>query len=270
MENTNRMRRIVVKLGTSTLTHPNGKLNILRIEHLVRCIADLSARGYEMVVVSSGAVGVGVGKLALAQRPQTLSMKQAAAAVGQCALMHIYDKMFMEYGLTVGQILLTRYDITSDTRRDNLHNTFQALLQTGVVPIVNENDSVSIEELEALDTFGDNDTLSAVVARLCKADLLVIFTDMDGLFEADPRHNPEAKLIGTVSVIDEHIRAIAGGAGTAGGTGGMATKLSAAALCMEAGIAMRITNGARPEDLCRIVDGEQIGTLFDAGERTSV
>lgn len=262
-----RVRRIVVKVGTSTLMHENGKLNIARIEHLVRSISDLGNRGFEMVLVSSGAVGVGTGKLGLAQRPKELAMKQAAAAVGQCALMHLYDKMFLEYGLTVAQILLTRHDIMEGNRRDNLHNTFDALLKTGVVPIVNENDSVAIEELEALDTFGDNDTLSAVVARLCGADLLVIFTDMDGLFDSDPRKNPQAKLIREVRVIDHKIRAKAGGAGTPGGTGGMATKICAAELCMDAGIPMLITNGERPEDLYSVVNGEAPGTLFDTDGR---
>lgn len=261
------VRRIVVKVGTSTLTHPNGKLNIRRIEHLVRCISDLSNRGYEMVMVSSGAVGVGVGKLGLREKPAGLAMKQAAAAVGQCELMHIYDKMFLEYGLTVAQILLTRHDIVEGPRRDNLHNTFDALLQTGALPVVNENDSVAVEEIEAIDTFGDNDTLSAVVARLCEADLLVIFTDIDGLYDADPRKNPQARLIPEVHVIDSKLRSKAGGAGTPNGTGGMATKLSAAELCMDAGIPMLITNGERPEDLYRIVEGEVLGTLFDARGR---
>lgn len=261
------VRRIVVKVGSSTLTHPNGKLNIARIEHLVRCMSDLSNRGYEMVMVSSGAVAAGVGKLGLTEKPKELSMKQAAASVGQCALMHIYDKMYLEYGLTVAQILLTRHDITEGARRDNLMQTFDALLRTGVIPIVNENDSVAVEEIEALDTFGDNDTLSAVVARLCGADLLVIFTDMDGLFDSDPRKNPQAKLIPEVRVIDQKIRAKAGGAGTPGGTGGMATKISAAELCMDAGIPMLITNGERPEDLYRIADGETVGTLFNTQRR---
>lgn len=262
MLNIDCVRRIVVKVGSSTLTHENGKLNIRRIEHLVRCIADLRNRGYQMVLVSSGAVAVGANKMGLGQRPQSLSMKQAAAAVGQCELMHIYDKMFVEYGATVAQILLTRHDIIAGSRRDNIQNTFDALLGADVVPIVNENDSVAIEEVEALDNFGDNDTLSAVVARLCQADLLVIFTDMDGLFDSDPRQNPQAKLIPVVRNIDNRLRRIAGGAGTANGTGGMATKLGAAELCMDAGIPMLVTNGARPEDLYDIADGKQLGTLF--------
>lgn len=256
------VRRIVVKVGTSTLTYPNGKLNIRRIEHLVRCICDLSGRGYEMVLVSSGAIGVGANKLGLQERPRSLAMKQAAAAVGQCALMHIYDKMFLEYGATVAQVLLTRHDISIGTRRDNIQSTFDALLQTHAVPIVNENDTVAVEEIEAVDTFGDNDTLSAVVARICNADLLVVFTDMDGLFDADPRSNPNAKLIEEVTCINSELLAVAGGAGSANGTGGMATKLSAAELCMDADIPMLIVNGNRPENLYDIVDGVRIGTRF--------
>ncbi|WP_235847526.1 glutamate 5-kinase [Intestinibacillus massiliensis] len=262
MLNMDCVRRIVVKVGSSTLTHPNGKLNIRRIEHLVRCICDLRNRGYEMVLVSSGAIAVGANKMGLAERPKTLAMKQAAAAVGQCELMHIYDKMFLEYGITVAQMLLTRHDIVEGSRRDNIQNTFDALLQCGNVPIVNENDSVAIEEVEALESFGDNDTLSAVVARLCQSDLLVIFTDMDGLFDSDPRKNPQAKLIPAVHTIDHKLRRVAGGAGTANGTGGMATKLGAAELCMDAGIPMLVTNGESPENLYEIVDGKQIGTLF--------
>lgn len=262
MLNFQNVHRIVVKVGTSTLTYPNGKLNISRIEKLVRCLCDLSNRGYETVLVSSGAIGVGVGRLGLTEKPKELAMKQAAAAVGQCALMHIYDKMFMEYSSTVAQILLTRHDITDEVRRTNLHNTFDALLKTGAVPIVNENDSISVEEIKAVENFGDNDTLSAVVARVCHADLLVIFTDMDGLFDSDPRKNKHAKLISHVPVITDSIRSKAGGAGTAGGTGGMATKVSAAQICMDVNIPMLITNGERPEDLYDIVDGKTVGTLF--------
>lgn len=261
------VRRIVVKVGTSTLTYPNGNLNIRRIEHLVRCIADLSARGYEMVLVSSGAVGVGVSKLGLRERPTTLGMKQAAAAVGQCALMHMYDTMFLEYGVTVAQLLLTRHDISQGVRRDNIRSTFDALLSTHAIPIVNENDTVAVEEIEAIEAFGDNDTLSAVVARVCDADLLVIFTDMNGLYDADPRQNPNAKLIREVTQIDDALRTVAGDAGTAGGTGGMITKLSAAELCMDANIPMLIVNGDRPQNLYDIVDGKHIGTLFHSEGR---
>lgn len=258
MLNLSQSRRIVVKVGTSTLTYPNGKLNIRCIERLVRCIADLENRGYEMVLVSSGAIGVGASKLRLPERPKTTRMKQAAAAVGQCELMHIYDKMFLEYGLNVAQILLTTEETSIETRRINIHNTVEALIETGTVPIVNENDSVAIEEIE----FGDNDTLSASVARLCDADLLVIFTDMDGLFDDDPRANPEARLIPVVHEITEELTAIAGGAGTENGTGGMATKLHAAQLCMEQQIPMFVINGSKPETLYDITEGRLAGTLF--------
>lgn len=258
MLNMSDVRRIVVKVGTSTLTHASGKLNIRCIERLVRCIADLENRGFEMVLVSSGAIGVGAAKLGLSERPQTLRMKQAVAAVGQCELMHIYDKMFLEYGINVAQVLLTREDVDDPHRCLNVHNTFDALMETCAVPIVNENDTVAVEEIE----FGDNDTLSAVVAKLCSADLLVIFTDMDGLFDADPRENPDAKLIPVVRSIDDNLRAIAGGAGTKNGTGGMATKLHAADICMNAGIPMMIVNGANPDVLYSITDGKLAGTVF--------
>lgn len=262
-------RRIVIKVGTSTLTYPSGKLNLRCIEHLVRIISDLHNCGYEPVLVSSGAIGVGANKLGLRERPRTTRMKQAAAAVGQCELMHIYDKMFLEYGVTVAQILLTRSDVNNDVKKQNIHNTFDALLETGTVPIVNENDTVATEEIEAVETFGDNDTLSAVVAGLCGADLLVIMSDIDGLYDSNPRENPNAKLIDRVEVIDDDLRAIAGGPGTAGGTGGMATKLVAAELCMEAGISMLITRGENPEVLYDIVEGRHVGTLFKGKKKNA-
>ena len=185
-------------------------------------------------------------------------MKQAAAAVGQCELMHIYDKMFLEYGINVAQILLTRENIVDDDQRENIHNTFTALMRTGVVPIVNENDTVATAELKHIENFGDNDTLSAVVARMCEADLLVIFSDIDGLYDSDPRKNPQAKLIRHVSRIDAKIRRMAGGAGS----GGMATKITAAELCMDAGIPMLVANGDKQGILYDIVDGKPVGTLF--------
>lgn len=255
-------RRIVVKVGTSSLTYENGKLNIGCIERLVRVISDLQNRGYQMVLVSSGAVGVGCAKLGWHERPKDIRKKQAAAAVGQCELMHIYDKLFLEYGIKVAQVLLTRENVTDEEQRENIHNTFNILLETGVVPIVNENDTVATAELEHIETFGDNDTLSAVVARICSANLLVIFTDIDGLYDSNPRENPNAKLIDRVERIDSALRAIAGGPGTAGGTGGMATKLGAAELCMDAGISMLITRGDNAEILYDIVDGKNVGTLF--------
>ena len=262
MLNINEIRRIVVKVGTSTLTYDNGKLNIRRIERLVRTISDLQNRGFEMVLVSSGAVTVGASKLGLTERPRELAVKQAAAAVGQCELMHIYDKMFLEYGINVAQILLTRENIIDDDQRQNIHNTFTALMHTGAVPIVNENDTVATAELKHIENFGDNDTLSAVVARMCEADLLIIFSDIDGLYDSDPRKNPQAKLIGHVPKIDAKIRRMAGGAGSSHGTGGMATKLTAAELCMDAGIPMLVANGSRAGVLYDIVDGKPVGTLF--------
>lgn len=258
MMNLSQVRRIVVKVGTSTLTYPSGRLNIRGIERLVRCIADLHNRGYEMILVSSGAIGVGAAKLRLPERPHELRMKQAAAAVGQCELMHIYDKIFAEYGINTAQILLTTDDTEDERRRHNVHNTFDALIETNALPVVNENDTVAVEEIE----FGDNDRLAAVVARVARADLLVIFTDMDGLFDDNPRENPEARLIPVVHHIDDELRAIAGGAGTANGTGGMATKLGAAELCMERGIPMFIINGANPETLYELAEGRLSGTLF--------
>ncbi len=258
MMNLSQARRIVVKVGTSSLTYPTGKLNIRGIERLVRCIADLHNRGYEMILVSSGAIAVGASKLRLPERPQSLRMKQAAAAVGQCELMHVYDKIFAEYGIHTAQILLTTDDTEDERRRLNVHNTFDALLETGALPIVNENDTVAVEEIE----FGDNDQLAAVVARVARAELLVILTDMDGLFDGDPRENPEARLIPVVHSITDELRAIAGGAGTANGTGGMATKLGAAELCMDRGIPMFVINGAKPETLYELADGRLSGTLF--------
>ena len=194
MSQNHAMRRIVVKVGTSSLTYPNGKLNIGCIEKLVRVISDLQNRGCQMVLVSSGAVGVGAAKLGWHERPRDIRMKQAAAAVGQCELMHIYDKMFLEYGVKSAQILLTRENITNEEQRANIHSTFDILLDHAVVPIVNENDTVATAELECIETFGDNDTLSAVVSRVCAADLLVIFTDIEGLYDSNPRENPDALL----------------------------------------------------------------------------
>ncbi len=262
MLNINEVRRIVVKIGSSTLTHPSGKLNIRRIERLVRTVSDLQNRGFDMVLVSSGAVTAGAAKLGLKERPLSLAVKQAAAAVGQCELMHIYDKIFLEYGITVAQILLTRENIIDSEQRENIHNAFTTLIETGVVPIVNENDTVATAELKHIENFGDNDTLSAVVARMCDADLLIIFSDIDGLYNADPRKNPQAQLISKVTKIDAKIRRMAGGAGTASGTGGMATKLTAAELCMDAGIPMLVANGDKHGILYDIVDGKTVGTLF--------
>lgn len=260
--NMQNIRRIVVKVGTSTLTYPSGKLNIRCIERLVRCLSDLENRGYEMILVSSGAIGVGAAKMKLVERPKELRLKQAAAAVGQCELMHIYDKMFLEYGNNVAQILLTRHDISQPQQKELIRNTFEALLEKHVIPIVNENDTVAVEEIEFVETFGDNDTLSAEVSALCNADLLVVFTDIDGLYDEDPRTHTDAHLIPIVHKITEDLRSAAGGAGSKNGTGGMETKLHAAEICMDAGIPMRIVNGERPEIIYEIMEGRTPGTLF--------
>ena len=259
-------QRIVVKVGTSTLTHDSGALDLRSMEHLVRTLADLNGMGHEVILVSSGAIAVGTAKMGLPERPKELRMKQAAAAVGQCRMMHIYDKLFSEYNRTVAQILLTGDDTEEADRAAHLRSTFSALLETGIIPIVNENDSVSSAEIETghHKVFGDNDTLSAIVAALCGADLLVLMSDIDGLYDADPKTHPEAKLLHQVTELTPDILAMAGGAGTWRGTGGMATKLSAAKVAMEAGCDMVITNGARTENLYGIVAGEDIGTRFIA------
>ncbi len=256
--------RIVIKVGTSTLTHASGALNLQRIEHLARVLADLHGRGHEVILVSSGAIAVGVAELQLGARPTELRYKQAAAAVGQCNIMHIYDKLFSEYTCSVAQILLTGDDVDDPIRAEHLSNTFSALLEMGVIPIVNENDSVSSAEIETghNKVLGDNDTLSAIVARLCGADLLVLLSDIDGLFDADPHVDPDAKLIPTVEELTPEIMELAGGSGTWRGTGGMATKLNAARIAMEGGIEMVITNGGRMEELYGIVEGKPIGTRF--------
>lgn len=257
-------RRIVVKVGTSTLTRDNGSIDLRNVDHLARVLSDLHGRGHEIILVSSGAIGVGVGKLGLAERPSELRRKQAVAAVGQCEMMHIYDKFFGEYGRTVAQILLTDEDVDHPRRAEHLENTFAALLELGCIPIVNENDSVSSAEIETgkCKVLGDNDTLSAIVARLVKADLLVLLSDIDGLYDADPRQNPEARLIHRVTAVTRELRRSAGGAGTSRGTGGMQTKLNAAETALAAGVEMVITNGAHPERMYDIVEGRDTGTRF--------
>ena len=257
-------QRIVVKVGTSTLTRSSGSMNLQNMEHLTRTLADLKGMGHEIILVSSGAIGVGTKKLRLEERPTELRMKQATAAVGQCMMMHLYDKLFSEYNRTVAQILLTGDDVEDPIRAEHLSSTFSALLELGVIPVVNENDSVSSAEIETgrCKVLGDNDTLSAIVARLCKADLLVLLSDIDGLYDADPRTHPDARLIHHVSAITPELRSMAGGAGTWRGTGGMATKLHAAQLALDAGIDMVISNGARMEELYDIVAGKNIGTRF--------
>lgn len=259
---------MVVKVGTSTLTRDNGSMKLRSIDRLAMVLADLHGRGHQIILVSSGAIGVGVGKLGLGERPRELRVKQAVAAVGQCELMHIYDKLFGEYGATVAQILLTDEDVEDPRRAEHLENTFSALLELGCIPVVNENDSVSAAEIETgqARVLGDNDSLSAIVARLCRADVLVLLSDIDGLYDADPHKNPDARLIRRVNRVTDELRAAAGGAGTARGTGGMQTKLNAAELAMAAGVDMIITNGASPETLYDIAEGREAGTRFCAGE----
>ncbi len=252
--------RIVVKVGTSTLAHATGHLNIRCVEALCRVLSDLKNSGHEIVLVSSGAIGMGVGKLNLRERPTDMPTKQAAAAVGQCELMYTYDKLFAEYNHTVAQILLVGEDVENPVRHQHFQNTLFRLLELGVLPIVNENDTVSTEEIG----IGDNDTLGAIVATSVNADLLVLLTDIDGLYTADPRTNPSACLIPFVDTITEDIMALASGSGTALGTGGMHTKLYAAQRCMEKGCDTVIAHGANPEILYDIVDGKSCGTRFIA------
>lgn len=263
---TGTLQRIVVKVGTSTLVRDNGALKLHNIDHLARTLADLQGMGHQIILVSSGAIGVGTGKLGMSGRPTELPMKQAVAAVGQCELMHVYDKFFGEYNRTVAQILLTDEDVNNPTRAQHLRNTFEALLELGCIPVVNENDSVSSTEIETgrCKVLGDNDTLSAIVARLCGADLLVLLSDIDGLYSADPHQNPDATLIERVEEITPELRAAAGGATTWRGTGGMATKISAAEVAMEAGVDMIITNGVKMETLYDIAAGKPVGTRFCA------
>lgn len=254
--------RIVVKVGTSTLTHPGGELNLRNMERLTAVLSDIQSAGIQVVLVSSGAISVGVSRLRLPGRPSELRLKQAAAAAGQCRLMHLYDKMFGEYSRTVAQILLTREDVDGGEREENLRSTFRVLLELGAIPIVNENDSVSISEIQNVHGFGDNDTLSAVVAGLCKAGLLVLLSDIDGLYTGDPRTDSGARLIRRVDQIDERITAAAGGAGSSRGTGGMLTKLEAARIATDHGIDMVITNGAHPDVLYDILENKEVGTFF--------
>lgn len=250
--------RVVIKVGTSTLTHRSGKINLLRSEELCRTLSDLANMGHEVILVSSGAIAMGVGKLKLAERPSDIPGKQAAAAVGQSELMYMYDKLFSEYGQTVAQILMTGDDFSHEDRHNNFTNTVLRLLSYGVLPIVNENDTVATDEIRV----GDNDTLSALVAKSVSADLLVLLTDIDGLYTNDPRLDSDAKLISTVERITEEIEALAGNAGTERGTGGMKTKISAARIATDAGCRMIITSGERPKDLYAILEGKSVGTEF--------
>ena len=250
--------RIVFKVGTSTLTHATGRMDIRHVENLCKILSDIKNAGHEVVLVSSGAIGMGVGKLNLTQRPSDMPTKQAAAAVGQCELMYVYDKLFASYNHTVAQILLTGEDLRDEARHLNFANTLRRLLELGALPVINENDTVSTDEIAV----GDNDTLGALVAVSVKADLLVVLSDIDGLYTADPRHDPDAKLISEVREITPEMLSGAGGGGTALSTGGMATKLIAAGICMEAGTDMVILNGSRPALLYDVLDGKKTGTRF--------
>lgn len=256
--------RIVVKVGTSTLMRDTGHMNLANMEHLSRVLSDLANMGCEVILVSSGAIGIGVCRLGLPERPKGLREKQAVAAVGQCEMMHLYDKFFGEYSHTVAQILLTADDVADPRRAEHLAATFAALAQMGCIPIVNENDSTSPEEIETgrEKVLGDNDTLSAIVAKLCGADLLVLLSDIDGLYTADPRRDPAARLIPVIKEITPGLLAHAGGSGSALGTGGMQTKLRAAAMVTAEGADMVITNGEHPERLYDIVEGRPVGSRF--------
>lgn len=256
--------RLVVKVGTSTLAHETGKLNIKRTGELCRILSDLKNAGHEVILVSSGAIGMGVGKLALKEKPTDIPTKQAAAAVGQCELMYTYDKAFTEYGHTVAQILLTGADFSAPDRHENFNNTMSRLLELGALPVINENDTIATEEIKV----GDNDTLSALVTASVGAELLVILSDVDGLYDADPHKNENAKLIERVQGCPDELFALAGGEGSALGTGGMRTKLNAAKICVENGANMIIANGENPALLYEIVEGKLGGytKFFAKGE----
>ena len=253
--------RVVVKIGTSTLAHPSGHLNIRRVEQLRKVLSDIKNAGHAVILVSSGAIGMGVGKLGLRERPGDIPTKQAAAAVGQCELMYTYDKLFSEYHHTVAQLLITGEDVANPLRHKNFRNTLNRLLELGALPILNENDTVATDEI----VIGDNDTLAAIVAKSVEADLLILLSDIDGLYTADPRKNPDARLIQKVTAVDSALEALAGGSGSGQGTGGMVTKLQAAKICMGCGCDMVIANGKEPLNIYRILDGEPVGTLFAGG-----
>lgn len=257
--------KIVVKVGTSTLAHPTGMLNIRRVAELCRVLSDLKNAGHQIILVSSGAIGMGIGKLSLPERPHDIPTKQAAASVGQCELMYTYNKEFAEYNHTVAQILLTVLDIQDEQHRINFQNTMNRLLQLGALPVINENDSVATEELEI-----DNDTMGALVAISVQADLLVLLSDIEGLYTADPHKDPKAQLIHDVLTLTPEIIALAGGEGSSLGTGGMATKLKAASMVNAEGIDMIIANGAKPELLYDIIDGKPVGTRFYGVSPTAV
>ena len=250
--------RIVVKIGTSTLAHATGHLNIRRVEQLCKVMSDIKNAGHEVILVSSGAIGMGVGKLGLRERPKDIPTKQAAAAVGQCELMYTYDKLFSEYHHTVAQLLITGDDTKNAKRHQNFTNTLNRLLQLGALPIINENDTVATDEI----VIGDNDTLAAIVAQSIHADLLILLSDINGLYTADPHKDPNAVLLHKVTKIDDHIMNLAGVSSTTQGTGGMVTKLHAAEICLACGCDMVIANGKDPDNLYAILDGKDVGTTF--------
>ncbi len=254
-------KRVVIKVGTSSLTHSEtGQLDFIKMEKLVRELADLNNRGKEVILVSSGAIAVGRKAIGMKERPSSLAVKQACASIGQARLMMIYQKLFMEYNQTASQILMTKNTLVNEVNRENARNTFETLLEMGAIPIVNENDTVSTYEIQ----FGDNDTLSAVVSALVQADLLILLSDIDGLFTDDPNRNPEARFIEYVDRVDERFEKMAKGSSSDVGTGGMSTKLGAARLATSAGADMIIANGADMDIIHRIMDGERIGTMFRA------
>ena len=252
-------KRIVVKVGTSTLTHKTGRLNIRRVEQLVKTLADLYNAGHEVILVSSGAIGLGMGKLGLRERPKDTKGKQACAAVGQCELMYMYDNLFSNYSITVAQLLLTKYILLED-RRTNVENSLETLLSMGVIPVVNENDTVAIDELEL--EVGENDSLAAIVATIAKADLFIMMSDIDGLFDKDPNSSDDAQMIPVVQEITDEIRGVAGGVTTNVGTGGMRTKIRAEEIALEAGIDVVLMNGKTPKKLYDLFEDKPVGTLF--------
>lgn len=254
--------RLVIKVGSSTLTHASGRIDLRQFEKLCRVLSDLKNAEHEVILVSSGAVAMGLAKLGIDKRPENMSVKQAAAAVGQCDLMYTYDKFFGEFGHTVAQVLLTADDLFSKHSHGNITDTLARLLEMKVLPIINENDTISTAEIAV----GDNDTLSAIVARSVKADLLILLSDVDGLYTENPRNGREVKLISKVKKIDESIIMLGGGAGSSRGTGGMATKIKAAQICMDRGIDMVIANGAYPHLIYDIVEGKEVGTRFTSRE----
>lgn len=268
MKKISERKRIVVKVGTSTLTHHRtGRLNIRRVEKLVKTLADLYNAGYEIILVSSGSIGLGMSKFGMLERPRSTPEKQACAAVGQCELMNLYDDLFANYSINVAQMLLTKY-ILMDDQRENVENTLECLLSMGVIPVVNENDTVAIDQLEL--EVGENDTLAALVATIGRVDLLIIMSDIDGLYDCDPHKSDEARLIPVVHEIDEEIRELAGGAGSKFGTGGMRTKISAVELAYEAGIDVVLMNGRRPERLYDLFEDKKVGTLFTLDKETGI